>query len=255
MKPETVLNLDNIRQSLVRMEDTIVFNLIERAQFYTMPSVYEPKAISLPGFEGSFLEWILVESEKVHSKVRRYEAPDEVPFNPDKLEEPILPAIDYPAVLAKYSKDINESQTIIDYYVKTIVPLVATEGEQLENMGSCALCDVEALQAISRRIHFGKFVAETKYQKEKERFTQLIKDKDIKGIEDAITNQAVENKILERLMLKADTYGVDPTLRWSQKAQGQIAPEAVVQIYREFIIPLTKKVEVDYLLRRLECEE
>ena len=33
MKPETVLDLANIRQALVRMEDTIVFDLIERSQF------------------------------------------------------------------------------------------------------------------------------------------------------------------------------------------------------------------------------
>lgn len=253
MKPESVLNLNNIRQSLVRMEDTIVFNLIERAQFFTMPSVYEPRAIPIPDFEGSFLEWILLESEKTHSKVRRYEAPDEVPFFPHKLQEPILPKIKYPAVLAPYNKEINESKEIFSYYVQSIVPMVAKQGEQPENVGSCALCDVEALQAISRRIHFGKFVAETKFQQEKERFTELIKNKDIPGIEAAITNQAVEDKILERLLLKADTYGVDPTLRWSQKPQGHIEPSVVVKIYKDFIIPLTKKVEVDYLLRRLNC--
>jgi chorismate mutase len=68
MKPDTVLNLNNIRASLVRMEETIVFNLIERAQFYSTCSVYKPDGIKIPGFEGSFLDWFLGESEKTHCK-------------------------------------------------------------------------------------------------------------------------------------------------------------------------------------------
>jgi chorismate mutase len=187
--------------------------------------------------------------------VRRYEAPDENAFFPDKLEEPILPALGLPKVLTSYQKEINVNDEIKHFYINRVIPLVAPENvEQPENMGSCALTDIECLQSISRRIHFGKFVAESKFRSEKEKFTELIKAKDIKGIEDAITNQAVEQQILDRLIIKAQTYGIDPTLRWSQKAQGQIKPEAVVEIYKECIIPLTKKVEVDYLLRRLEEE-
>jgi chorismate mutase len=251
--PESVLNLDNIRQSLVRMEETIVFNLIERAQFYTTPSAYKPKAFPIPDFDGSFLDWFLLESERTHSKVRRYEAPDEVPFFPNQLCDAILPKMELPRVLASYHKEVNVNNRIKDYYISTIVPLVAAgDGDQPENVGSCAVCDVETLQALSRRIHFGKFVAESKYQKERERFDALIKDQDADGIDAAITNAAVEEQILERLRAKAQTYGVDPTLRWSQKAQGTIDPEAVVRIYKECVIPLTKVVEVDYLLRRHE---
>ncbi|ANB11622.1 chorismate mutase ARO7 [Sugiyamaella lignohabitans] len=134
-----------------------------------------------------------------------------------------------------------------------MIPMIAkSEEEQPENVGSCTLSDIELLQAISRRVHFGKFVAETKFLAEREKFTELIKARDSQGIDEAITNSAVEQQILDRLLLKAETYGTDPTLRYSQKAQGNIEPEAVVKIYKECIIPLTKKVEVDYLLRRLE---
>lgn len=252
-KPETVLDLENIRRSLVRMEETIVFNLIERAQFFASPSVYNPKAIPIPDFEGSFLDWFLLESEKSHAKVRRYEALDEVPFFPDQLPPSILPAIEFPPVLASYHREINVNERVKQYYIETIVPLVAAgNGEQPENLGSTAVCDVETLRALSRRIHFGKFVAESKYQSERERFDKLIDAQDAAGIDAAITNAAVEEKVLQRLRTKAETYGVDPTLRWSQKAQGTIDPEAVVRIYKECVIPLTKVVEVDYLLRRHE---
>ncbi|GME87789.1 unnamed protein product [Ambrosiozyma monospora] len=117
------------------------------------------------------------------------------------------------------------------------------------------MADIEVLQSLSRRIHFGKFVAEAKFRNEKERFTKLIKEKDIPGIEDAITNAAVEQKILERLLEKGKAYGTDPTLKFSQHIQGKVKPETIVKIYKDYVIPLTKKVEVDYLLRRLEVED
>lgn len=255
LKPESVLNLQNIRDALVRMEDTIIFNFIERSQFYTSPSVYERNKFEIPEFDGSFLDWALVNMEKIHSQIRRYESPDEVPFFPDQLLKPLLPSINYPQILASYADEINVNQLIKDNYIEHIVSSVsAGEGEQPENLGSCTTCDIDNLQALSRRIHFGKFVAEAKFQTEKERFTKLILAKDVKGIEEAITNSAVEAKILERLVEKGKAYGTDPTLKWSQNPQQKINPEFLAKIYKDWVIPLTKKVEVDYLLRRLEDE-
>lgn len=292
--PATVLNLNNIRETLVRLEDTILFNLIERAQFYSSPSVYDKTKLQVPDWDGSFLDWFLYEYEVIQARIRRYQAPDEEPFfhnlmgetskkylsetltgyKPDgtqglvlpeyvvttntpkrQLPSAILPPLGYPQVLAKYTRDININDLIKAVYIQVVVPLVsAKDGDQAENFGSTTLCDLECLQAISRRIHFGKFVAESKFQSERELFTELIQKKDIKGIENAITKPEVEAKILDRLEQKAKTYGVDPTLRWSEKAQGKVDSKAVRDIYEYWIIPLTRKVEVDYLLRRLECE-
>lgn len=187
------------------------------------------------------------------AKIRRFTAPDEVPFFPQNLPEPILPPIKYAKVLAKYHKEINVNDKIKELYIKKVVPMVAAApGEQEENWGSCATCDIDTLQALSRRIHFGKFVAESKFQSDPETFIKLIKARDAQGIDKAITNEAVEKTVLERLRLKAETYGKDPTLKWSQRAQSTIDVDNVVSIYKDIVIPLTKVVEVDYLLRRLE---
>ena len=48
------------------------------------------------------------------------------------------------------------------------------------------------LQALSKRIHFGKFIAEAKFQAETERYTKLILANDADGIMEALTNSAVE---------------------------------------------------------------
>lgn len=254
-RPETVLDLNNIRTCLVRMEDTILFDFIERAQFFLLPSVYQKNAYDISGFDGLFLEWLLLQTEKTHSQVRRYEAPDETPFFPNELLKPLLPSINYPKVLASYSDDINVSRDILDFYVTKIVPEVScASGDQVVNTGSVAVCDVECLQALSRRIHFGKFVAEAKYQGDPALYRKLIEAKDIAGIEASITNAAVEEKILERLREKCEAYGTDPSLRYSQKQQLKVKAELIVRVYKDYVIPLTKKVEVDYLLRRLEDE-
>jgi chorismate mutase len=111
---------------------------------------------------------------------------------------------------------------------------------------------VACLQALSLRIHFGKWVAESKFRTETELFTRLIKEGDREGIGRAITNAAVEKKVLERLGLKARTYGTDPSE--GVTGPGKINVEAVVAMYKDFVIPLTKEVEVEYLMQRLESE-
>jgi hypothetical protein len=49
MDMSSSITLDNIRSTLIRQEDTIIFNLIERAQFASNPSVYASGGIPVPG--------------------------------------------------------------------------------------------------------------------------------------------------------------------------------------------------------------
>lgn len=82
---------------------------------------------------------------------------------------------------------------------------------------------------------------------------------DREGLGRAITNEKVELQVLERLRLKARTYGTDPSLSngnaKGEEPQGKINVEAVEGLYRDFVIPLTKVVEVEYLMQRLDNKE
>lgn len=63
------LDLDTIRGILTRLEDTIIFDLIERAQFAHNPKLYQKGAfqeLKDIGFEGSMIEWFLKETETFH---------------------------------------------------------------------------------------------------------------------------------------------------------------------------------------------
>lgn len=103
-------------------------------------------------------------------------------------------------------------------------------------------------------MHFGKFVAEAKFLRDTEKFTRLIRERDVEGIEGEITDEKVELQVLERLRKKATSYGRDPSLPEDQQEQGplKVNVDAVVNLYKDWIIPLTKKVEIDYLLTRLD---
>ena len=176
---------------------------------------------------------MLREQERFQSLVRRYESPDEYPFFPDAIQFPILQPLDYPRIL--HPNDVDVNQTIKKKYLDLVLPRVCRRfgredrGEKQENYGSAATCDVACLQALSRRIHFGKFVAESKFQQETERFVKLIRQEDREGIDAAITNAKVEKKVLERLGLKARTYGTDPSV--DAESEGKINVDAVVAMY------------------------
>ncbi|KAJ2617811.1 chorismate mutase aro7, partial [Coemansia sp. RSA 1694] len=56
--------LGELRDTLVRLEDTIIFALIERSQFKHNNSIYEESKMSFKdGYKGSFLTWFLKEVE------------------------------------------------------------------------------------------------------------------------------------------------------------------------------------------------
>lgn len=221
--------------SCSRLEDTITFHLIERVQFPLNRTVYIPGGVKIPGSDISLLDYLLREQERLQSRVRRYQSPDEHPFFPDALEEPILQPLQYPQIL--HENDVNVNAIIKKRYVEEILPDICPKfggredrGETQENYGSSATCDVSCLQAVSRRIHFGKFVAESKFQKETEKFIDLIKAGDRAGIDAAITDAKVEQKVLERLRLKAKTYGTDPA--FPEEAGQKINVDAVVSVYK-----------------------
>lgn len=256
-----------IRRS--RLEDTVTFHLIERVQFPLNPTIYDAEKVSVPCHNLdmperlSILDFSLAETERSHSLIRRYESPDEYPFFPPMLLRPLLPPLRYPQILHPNTVCVN--QLIKEKYIKEILPENCRSfgrkerPEAQENYGSAAHADVACLQALSRRIHFGKFVAESKFQKKPEFFATLIKAHDRTGLDEAITDKEVEKKVLNRLRLKAETYGVDPSLRTNGVSNGDLDMgklnkmnvDAVVNMYANVVIPLTKVVEVEYLMQRL----
>lgn len=98
-------------------------------------------------------------------------SPDEYPFT-SNLPEPVLKPVDFPKIL--YPNTVNANPSILSFYTRQIVPRITKKAtvqlaaskrargivgdEEYEddgNYGSAATLDVEVLQAISKRVHYG----------------------------------------------------------------------------------------------------
>jgi len=239
-----LLQLDNVRHMLVRLEETIIFALMERAQFRRNENVYRPGVFGPAVGEVSLLGYCLRETERVHARMRRYTSPDEHPFSGD-LPEPVLPELIY-RDNPLHPNAININDRVFDIYVSEMIPLICAEGDD-EQYGSSAVADVSCLQALSQRVHYGKFVAESKYRANRTSFDARVAAGDRDGLMAEITERDMEETVLQRVGSKARTYAGELNATSSGR---QFDPEKVVELYRQWIIPLNKDVQVKYLLCR-----
>jgi chorismate mutase len=69
------LSLEDFRNDLIRQEETIIFALIERAQFKQNLITYKPGGVTENIGSLSFLDFFFSEIERVHSMMRRYTSP------------------------------------------------------------------------------------------------------------------------------------------------------------------------------------
>ncbi|GLT76106.1 hypothetical protein SLA2020_477870 [Shorea laevis] len=244
------MTLDTVRDALIRQEDTIIFSLIERAKFPLNSPAYNQSWV--PGFSGSLVEFIVKQTENLQAKVGRYENPEEHPFFPNDLPETVVPLFEYPKVLHPASASININKDIWDMYFNQLLPLFVAPGDD-GNYASTAASDLQCLQALSRRIHYGKFVAEVKFRDAPQDYEPAIRAKDKEGLMKLLTFEKVEEMVKKRVEKKAMVFGQEVTLgNTDTNVKYKVDPSVVSRLYGDWMIPLTKDVEVEYLLRRLD---
>ncbi|KAJ8541645.1 hypothetical protein K7X08_002461 [Anisodus acutangulus] len=248
------LSLDSIRDSLIRQEDTIIFNIIERIKYPTNPTLYkQPCSVNIPDFSGSLFQYLFQETEALQSKVGRYLSPEENPFFSNNLPDSIIPPTKCTPVLHPAAESVNVNEKILDVYINQILPLFCKEADD-GNFATTAACDIHLLQALSRRIHYGKFVAEVKFRDCTDEYKPLILAKDRDALMKLLTFEAVEEMVKKRVAKKAMAFGQEVTLNDStaKEVKCKVDPTLVSRLYDEWVMPLTKLVEVEYLLRRLD---
>ncbi|KAG8495307.1 hypothetical protein CXB51_012948 [Gossypium anomalum] len=248
------LTLESVRDSLIRQEDSIVFSLIERARFPLNAPTYDPSYFSMPSSYGSLVELVVKQTEAVQAKAGRYENPEEHPFFPDDLPPSQVPPHKYPRVLNPAAVFVNVNKKIWDVYFNKLLPLFVAPGDD-GNYASTAARDLECLQVLSRRIHYGKLVAEVKFRDEWKHYEPAIRAPDKKTLMDLLTAPAVEKAVKKRMAKKARIFGQEVKVGDdSDKNKGtyKVDPAAVSRFYGDWVIPLTKDVEVQYLLHRLD---
>jgi len=256
----------------MRMEDSIIFSLIERSQYKVNAEVYAPDCSQLGEFKlhqlkaagssGCLGDWFIYQTECLHSQVRRYQHPTEFPFF-SPLPEPTLGGASghcakRDPILADVPPEAIVNRQLLEIYRTRMVPALCEDGDD-GNHGSTAVQDVHCLQTMATRLYYGLFVAESKFRSETEKATALVRARDRDGLVAFITKPDVEAANIKRVILKARTFSQNITAG----EDGQLAPvlngdttykvnpEYIGTVFRDFIMPLTKEVEVEYLLARI----
>jgi len=240
------LDLDKIAAELESLEETIIARLIDRAQFRRNATAYTP---GQSGFAGesvlSLFALRLKFQEEMDACFGRFMVPEERPFNRDlpspkrtvTLEDDCLKLTDF--------NRVNLSAGILESYLD-LVPQICRPGDDAQ-YGSSVEHDVYALQAISRRIHYGAmYVAESKYRSDPDAVRAAVASGDARVLVRLIVRPEVERRILLRVAEKA------AGLQASAKAniRHTIRPEIIRDYYARHIIPLTKEGEILYLQNR-----
>jgi chorismate mutase len=235
-----------IAARLEGLEETIIFKLLDRAQFCLNAVVYEKGKSGFFGEDDrSLFEQRLLMQEQMDAQFGRFQVPEERPFSKD------LPAprrtVNLPDTgLAFANFDaVNLCGRIRPAY-SGLLPRLCPEGNDGQ-FGSSVEHDVYALQAIARRVHYGAlYVAESKFRSDPEKFQQLIDKKDKAVLLAALTRREVEDAVIARVREKV----ASAQAHVNNLVRHMIDPAVLVGFYRDAIIPLTKEGEVLYLLSR-----
>mmetsp|Transcript_7214 Transcript_7214/g.10752 ORF Transcript_7214/g.10752 Transcript_7214/m.10752 type:complete len:266 (+) Transcript_7214:361-1158(+) len=151
---------------------------------------------------------------KVYASVRRYKSPDEHPFCTN-LPSPTMPGVlEYPKTIIPNSVNINDK--IWDSYTRTILPQICEPGDD-GNYGSSCTCDVACLQAISKRIHYGKFIAESKFLEAPDIYSKYIRKEDRR----AIWNELSNFKVVIVIHSPADKRHTPCVMTWNPNRFGR----------------------------------
>ncbi|QCD90361.1 chorismate mutase [Vigna unguiculata] len=165
-------------------------------------------------------------------------------------------------VLHDYAHSININNEIWSMYFNEIVPELVKAGNN-DECGSIAVCTLFAysmyyntsapLQALSKTIHYGKFVVEAMFQDAPSQYEAAIKAKDRKLLLEFLTYESVEAIMKKRVELKAKTFGQVVMIDEADnvaKPTYKIKPSLIANLFENRIMPLTKEVQVEYLLKR-----
>jgi chorismate mutase len=181
-------------------------------------------------------------------------AAHELSLVPCPPQPPVLPPLTYAhSPLPSYADEINMNEAVMAAYCGPVLDAVTEDGDD-HNYGSSALNDVACLQALSKRIHFGKFVAEAKYRENGAVFDAAIAAGDAAAILAALTYPQQEAAVAARVARKAAAMGAS-VAEVEPGASCRVTPEAAARLWVDVVMPLTKQVQVAYLLRRGEARE
>jgi chorismate mutase len=243
---DTTIHLSYIAARLEALEETIIYKLLDRAQFAINKNAYLPGHSGFTGnIQDSLFDIRLSAHETMDAQFGRFSVPEERPFTGGLPQSKRKVSIDTSFLSISDFNLVNLSKDIKAAYLD-LLPQLCVQNDDAQ-YGSSVEHDVFAVQSISRRIHFGSFyVAECKFRSDPVGYIRMIRDNDRDGLLDKLTRKDVEEQIINRLHGKICSIQHDV----NKLVRQVIDPRSIVTFYRETIIPLTKEGEILYLMNR-----
>ena len=220
----------SIRPGLDILANEILIALKKRARFKVNSEVYVPGLV-LSDSTVSLLHYELGRIEQSHAELGRYTFANQEPFTNVESIKPVIARTAPASPIQPMPSGVGTR--IVEYY-QGWVTLGCEPGSDADTFGETVTADVVALLAIMERINLGKYVAESKYLVAPEPFHEAGYDRD--AILNLIVRKDREGQVFEIARQLADNYEFDQ--------------EQAVQLF-EFMVEVTKDVEVDYIRRRL----
>lgn len=258
--PSSVPSLSTVRSTLANLEDSIIAALISRAK---LPSSSAAVLKNWYGSNGDFIRY-LQPFERDFAALGKYDAgTGEVPFT---LAYPVTGS-DYGEGAGKGEGGEGESFSVNDevyrQYIDLVIPGIAsftnntstntnnsTPAPSTANTpttppspATILSADYALLSLLSRRVHYGKFVAEAKYASAPSLFTNLT---DASRIRTLLTDTAQEGVVRRRTAAKAAYAGA----RLDFDAGTGVVDAG--SLFGKFLIPGTTGVEVRWVEVRNE---
>jgi chorismate mutase len=243
---DTTIHLSYIAARLEALEETIIYKLLDRAQFAINKSAYLPGQSGFTGnVKDSLFDIRLSTHETMDAQFGRFSVPEERPFTQRLPESKRKVSIDTSFLLISDFNRVNLCNEIKTAYLD-LLPKLCHQDDDAQ-YGSSVEHDVFAVQSISRRIHYGSFyVAECKFRSAPDEYSRMIGNNDRDGLLDKLTRKDVEEQIITRVFEKICSIQRDV----NKLVRQVIDPQSIVTFYHDTIIPLTKEGEILYLMNR-----
>ncbi|MEI8241886.1 MAG: hypothetical protein WCI17_01330 [bacterium] len=125
-------------------------------------------------------------------------------------------------------------------YARLVAKTIAAHETDADNAADCAAADGVLVDAVRRRLRVALAIARAKAAGQTPHFRALIQARDAGELEKAITQPAVEEQVIARAVTAARELPPD--------GLSASFPNRVAAIYRDWIIPLARRVQVEALL-------
>jgi chorismate mutase len=213
-----------VRPTLTSLEDIMLYYLGKRAELGFYPSKKIVSSDLGVGYKKDIQKYI-------QETIKQREFDSSVHETVRGIQEPNPPMV----VL---EEDIDYSAEIIQAF-EALLPRVCKK-KVIASEAKRRTADLNFLEALTRRVQYGRDVAESKFLEETEKYMARAKENDRLGIQRLLFHGPTEDKIHERVGIKGPQYGI----------RARVAQDFFIGV----VIPITSKLEIDYFLLRAEYE-